>query len=542
MIQKKLIRLLEKTKYFFFELLLYKKIKQFFKISNKNKNFILADRCDSLTYWHLTTAFGAAIVARAFNSQILCLQEDKPLKNPASYFIYRYGLNTKTVKIKKLIKNKYKKIEQEAQKLFNNLKKPNEILKIKYKNILIGPEIYDDILSNGSATVRQIDFKTKESIRRAISTVEATNEILRRFKVKAGCCTHTKCSFDGIWIRVLLSKNIHVFQSFGGLGAIVKFGNPEKNYPPKIMHPNRPPKTLIKEFKENRLNEATEFLNKRRKGLGFDWDAQAAYFPGKKKFDRKEFLKKYKLSLNKKTIFVMLHAMSDGPHTKGLMMFDDFYHWFIYTLNRAGNIKKYNWIFKDHPRRLNYPDECDLKTEIERLHYDNIAFVASETINSSCIEKIADGVVTAAGTAGLEYPSLGIPALICCKNGYHGLGCCHEAKNRLDYDVKLSKFSKKLKVSADQKKQSLAAFFLMNDLIKRKLINGIFELKGNDEAINMSPNDALERLSQFFQNEQKINSASKEFDSLVKMIQDEKHSNNQILLLNYDSRVQRFKV
>ena len=537
----KILNLFHKIQYEIKILLLFRNL---FRLNQNNKGFILADRCDSLSYWHLTTAIGAALIAKAFEAKILFLRENKPLREPPDWFVFRFGLTSSTLKMNKITKRKNDLICQATEAIFSNLKHPSDILKIKYRGLLIGPEIYDEVLNHRVASVKVVGQGVKDAIKKAVSTVESINTICERYPIVAACCTHTKCAFDGIWIRVLLAKKIPVYQALGGLGSVLKLGCENKNGTFKIQHHCRPPKALVEQAQKKLLNEAKNFLKNRYQGDSFDWDAKAAFNKNKKFYtSKKEFCKNYRIPSEKKIVFVMLHAFSDGPHTKGLTMFIDFYHWFLFTLSRAAQIKNVHWVFKSHPRRSNYPDDCDIEHEISLFNYPNVSFLSSDKINAACIKNIADGIVTAAGTAGVEYPCFGIPSLICCENGYHGFGICSESATRKEYEKKLQKIAKKSKATSKNRKlqnKALIIFYLMHDLIKKEFTNGIFNLKGNDEAINMKPIEAIEILLEIQKNKEQQNALKQKIKNLCEKIKLTARSQKSILILNWQDNYKMY--
>ena len=511
---------MKKLKNLYQEIKLFSGIKRLFNLPKNTEKYILADRCDSLSFWHFCTAFSAAIVAKALNAQILYLEEMRPLHEPKSYLIFNKSLFGKTVNLKKICEKNEQKIQEATLTIFNSLRNPEDILTIKYNGLHIGEQIYDDVLALQQATIREINLKVKKSIERAVRTVIGINELIKKYKIVGACCTHTKCAFDGVWIRVLLQKNIHVFQGLGGLGAVAKLSHKNINGDFQLKIHLRPPEALVNYVFRKKIREAEKFLEKRLTGNSFDWDAKEA-FNNKKAFfnSKQEFCKKYNLSQNKKNIFVMLHALSDGPHVKGIKIFRDFYHWFIFTLARSKEFKKSNWIFKSHPRRKNYPDDCNLYNEISYFKFPNVRYISSEDLNSACIHNIADFVITAAGSAGLEFQALGIPTLICCKNGYHGFSCCHEAFSLRKYEWFLKKINTNGKLPKINPRKSLAVFYLMHEVLKKKFSNGIFEIQGNNEAINMEPKEAMCRLRLMLKNEKELNTIKTKIGFLQKAIQ-----------------------
>lgn len=464
----------------------------FFPKLRETPQYVIADRCDSLTLWHISTALGAKIVAQSLNANLICVAEDKALHEPKSKILFDKSLNRKAISISDLTKKDQKTIQKITNSIFLKCKSPKDILQITFENLQIGQEIYDSVIKHKFCTVRKIDDSVRNEIYRAIRCIFGFKRITKQYNIIAGFCTHTSCSFDGVWLRYLLKMGIPVYQGFGGFGALVKH-NPhpdQKRYEVPIHL--RPPPELLKRSHPDfslYLKKGKEYLKKKIKGNSKDWDAQKAYcrrLPLIK--NRQNFAKKYNLSPKLPFVFIMLHAMNDDPHVKGQYLFNDYYDWYQFTLARLFSNKKCNWIFKIHPRTKFYPDDSDIIGDVNRSKISNVRILKENQLNTASIFYLAQTILTAGGTAGLEFTAFGIPAIICTKTGYHGLGLAYEPKDLEDYeDIIVKKCPLVLKISSQKKNQATVAFYLYNFDIKMKMINGFFNFFGNSQWISLSP-------------------------------------------------------
>ena len=168
----------------------------------------------------------------------------------------------------------------------------------------------------------------------------------------------------------------------------------------------------------------------------FNADAKFA-FDNEVISDREEFASTFGVDPQKKNIFMMLHAFTDYPHSHfNWMIFDDFYDWFMCTLEHALENSSVNWIIKEHPASHFYPVR-DVDWEAIKLRFaaPHILFIDSKIkFNSLSIPKIGDAIITCLGTAGFEMSALGaIPSITASDNPYAEAGFAMCPKNRQEY-------------------------------------------------------------------------------------------------------------
>jgi hypothetical protein len=131
-------------------------------------------------------------------------------------------------------------------------------------------------------------------------------------------------------------------------------------------------------------------------------------------------------------VFVLAHAFSDAPHVGGKLAFDDYYDWLCQTLRRLSANHDVNVIVKPHPSSYMWGEKGAVEVLLQELGITNILITPTD-FNTLSIKSIADYVVTARGTAGLEYSGLGIPAITCGEGYYSGFGVALEHLDRDAY-------------------------------------------------------------------------------------------------------------
>ena len=118
-----------------------------------------------------------------------------------------------------------------------------------------------------------------------------------------------------------------------------------------------------------------------------------------------------------RTVLVAAHSFSDSPHSIGTTLFPDFYSWLEHLAGIASRTD-YEWLFKLHP------DERDrhigVLPDIQRLLATtaNAHIIPSDTSHWALLERGVDLALTVYGSIAVEYPSLGVPAIIAWPDGF----------------------------------------------------------------------------------------------------------------------------
>ena len=118
-----------------------------------------------------------------------------------------------------------------------------------------------------------------------------------------------------------------------------------------------------------------------------------------------------------RTVLVAAHSFSDSPHSIGNTLFPDFFSWLEHLAELAGRTE-YEWLFKLHP------DERDryigVQAEVERLleRHPNTRLIPSDVSHWALLDRGVDLALTIYGSIAVEYPALGIPAIIAWPDGF----------------------------------------------------------------------------------------------------------------------------
>jgi hypothetical protein len=121
--------------------------------------------------------------------------------------------------------------------------------------------------------------------------------------------------------------------------------------------------------------------------------------------------------VGQRTVLVAAHSFSDSPHSIGTTLFPDFFSWLEHVVALAARTD-YEWLLKLHP------DERDrfigVLPEVQRLvdGIENVRIIPSDVSHWALIDRGVDLVLTIYGSIAVEYPSLGIPAIVAWPDGF----------------------------------------------------------------------------------------------------------------------------
>jgi hypothetical protein len=113
----------------------------------------------------------------------------------------------------------------------------------------------------------------------------------------------------------------------------------------------------------------------------------------------------------KPIVIILAHNLTDGNFINQWNLFLDDEEWIVETIKKIKLINNVNWIIKPHPSENLIKNESK-KTEfiLKKLckHERHIKiFPSNYNLNNSV--KFMSSAITAHGSAGYEYPSLGVP-------------------------------------------------------------------------------------------------------------------------------------
>jgi hypothetical protein len=406
--------------------------------SRANPCSVVVTEVSNNVYITMGDAVAANIVAKVHHARVLYISH-----SPREHISFKWLRNSFSKSyyesVHEIVSGHLEEIDAEVNRLYDTLQKPDDILKLKYKGLLIGDIIYDSSMRNKpwQATVWKIDERVYGTLVKVVGMLFALESISRRYDVKAALSSHT-VGFGGLLIRYFANQAIESYSGVAGgpIRKYLSFNGRSMPYRDTIGKVGLDSVMRDKETKMLLLVEADKYIENRLAGNFLeDGDSKRAFAKTKKEYTSKEeFCRTYGLSCDKPCVFVMLHAFNDFPHHFERYIFTDYYRWFIETLKIVRNVDSVNWIFKEHPSADLYPNDANLSGIFEFCNEPHILFLDKDSsFNSSSLRYIAHAVITCLGTAGLEFSCFGIPAVIAADNWYSGQDICYEPQTYRAY-------------------------------------------------------------------------------------------------------------
>lgn len=400
----------------------------------KNEAYVIADGLHYSPTYPTNHGLVASYMAESLDAEpILFLrhQYDRKMRSIGNAFSDNPFILNDWVPNKKTYQTR-----QDAKKCFDQIKNEDDVLQITYENIHVGDLIYNTYLStSGEGTVSNInDDELYGAIYDQFHIINHLSDIFDRYNIKSVVVGHQMYSTGGGLARVALSNNVTAYHASG---------HPEM-YITKItsleevkQHYQRPSQDLFDLIKFHYIDEAIDKTDEYMQAKVSDEvsDRNVAYSKNKEFLTKSEMMDKYNLDNNKPTATILPHVWIDHVHY-GDMLYRDYLTWFRKTLGHIVNDTSTNWLIKPHPHRNMYDCNQTVEDEVEKKLTDRLnstVTVLSEDINVRSLIETSDVVITARGTAGLEFPIFGVPSIITATSRYSGFGFTIEPESKSEY-------------------------------------------------------------------------------------------------------------
>ncbi len=316
----------------------------------------------------------------------------------------------------------------------------DDLLKMKIDGIDIGRIVYDDYLRrSGIGTVEKITTEIFEGLVRAILEYQYISALYERNNIKSAVYSEIQFIPWAVIFQCALKRGIKVYTRGGGPTkfTIRRYENLEQRYMDRQRYGQKLYDYVYENFKDKAIEEGRNFIISRfegNSGANDIRDARQAFHGNKIRLTRKELCEKFGWDPSKRIAVIMANVLTDGVFTNRWRLFRDNLQWLRNTLQAARNITNVNWLVKSHPSDKRY--EVKTTTLDEYKKYLNgcphTAYLP-ENILSYCLPEVVDVVVTAHGTAGIEYPIFGKQCIVGGEAFYSGLGFTYEPKTKEEY-------------------------------------------------------------------------------------------------------------
>ncbi len=289
------------------------------------------------------------------------------------------------------------------KKIYSNIKKKEDILKIKILNIDVGDLIYDEYLRYYQKPT--INFKDKEfqsHLNHMICLFLFWNDYIKKNSIKSIVISHSVYAI-AIISRIAIYKNIRVFNV--GLSYAYSLSKKNKLRLSKFDAYPKDFKKISKLLKKDLISIGKkELINKlygeKIQAFAINNNTNSSSFKRIK-------VEKNKNKLKEK-ILVATHCLTDAVHAYGDFKFPDFYCWLEFLGNLSEELD-YEWLIKVHPNQY----DLNLK-EIKKFvqKFPKFKLIDKNTSHNEILNtyKILSAL-TVYGSIGHEYPVFGIPVI-----------------------------------------------------------------------------------------------------------------------------------
>ncbi len=317
------------------------------------------------------------------------------------------------------------------------------LLNYRFGGILIGDLIYDSYMrSTTNGTIEQIDNVVLNHLLQAVRDVILFQNIIKQNQAVMSVQGHTIYSNFGTLARTLLKSGGTVFgrKFAAGPCTIRKYTSLEQIRNHEFKFSPEEFAYIYDNYHDLAIRKARNYLDQRMSMplRNKKWDAVEAYGDHKKIYRREELDQATGFDPGKPVVGVMSHILADAPHSFDWMIYDDYYIWLQETLEIIKDIPQVNWLIKPHPDNKHYKTDHSAEN-LSRAYIEKYSHIAlSPTdMNTASLFDIASAVVTVTGSAALEFPSKGIPAICAGKSLFTDFGFTLEPKSVDEYRTML---------------------------------------------------------------------------------------------------------
>ena len=373
--------------------------------------------------------------------------------------------------------------------LTNNIKKTDDLIKLKYQNIDIGIAVYDHhIRFTGIGSSNLINFKMIYFLSKALLVQNFSKKLFELNSFKEVVQSETQFIPSMIIFQNSLLSKCKVFSrrwNDNKISVVIQKGLEEK-FTDRASTSQELLNLVYKKYDNNMSNDVEYLMRERFKGnIKYMGDHEAEEnmehkFFGQKNlinnFTKGELCKKFNWDINKSIVIIFSNDLTDGVFKVKWKIFKDPLTGLKETINIIKEIKHINWLIKPHPNDIKLNLITSTEKEVLDLpnEYKNIR-IFPKNFSSASLPRIISAAITMSGSAGYEYPSFGVPAIICAGTFYSGNGFNHEARTISEYKEMLKSVDKLVPLSNEQ--ISKAKNFIYTHSILSKVVSSLIPKK-----------------------------------------------------------------
>lgn len=342
-----------------------------------------------------------------------------------------------------------------------------DILSFTYDGVKYGDLVYDGYLDRKKVgSIKHIDLLVFSYIKKCIRRHVIITKTIELNNISAVLVSHRIGIISGVLVRAALRSGCEVYSETGVHNATITKTSDLSEMIKYEFIPTKEEIDKLISLPQERFDKLYNFVKDFHIYGNSSMDAKFAFSDDNNFYnDRESFAKDYNLDLNKKNIFVMLHAFTDYPHSHfKWMIFKDYADWFLQTLKFAKKDRNVNWIFKRHPSDKFYPTKDINFEKLFKNAPDNVVFLDNDNkLDTRSLINISDAIITCLGSAGFEIPAMaGVPSITAADNHYKGFGFSMNPETKQDYFKILGNLKDTKKLKFEQQKIAKAVYMFIH--------------------------------------------------------------------------------
>jgi len=328
-----------------------------------------------------------------------------------------------------------------ARELMKGVEDARGFLNLKLPFGFPAYHVYDGILKKKLVGTLDVhDPFTVSQLAQSLHYLDFHDRLFDEAKIKAVIVSHPSFPRFSTLVWSALRRGIHVYSTIHANEHIVarKFTSlSDFNGFPQ----DRPKRTIKDIASSATLAELTAaghaYYGQIRAGVAGEFTV-ANIYSGESNATRRALCEHINCAPDKPNIVIFGNCWADAPNAGGTSFYNDYQDLFEQTLRIVEPLTDCNWIFRPHPAEYMYGDQVRLEKLIAGRLADHI-HLWPKSLPGNAVVNVADCIVTASGTSGIEYTALGKPVLTARQTNYTdwGIGTC--ATDFEDYAQKLSR-------------------------------------------------------------------------------------------------------
>lgn len=362
------------------------------------------------------------------------------------------------------IKREKKEAIRIADEFFSKNKDIECFINWKINGVKIGDLIYDTIIRNHDiCTIDDLNVikdKYYEDVVDGIRLFVFYKNMFDSNQIRM-FITNEYTYYNGIPIRMAVSYKARVICSTG-YGTTEYDERNVLTSPLSLINTIKPEELGKRCISDNYFETVCDaYFEQRITGKSIAFDGKNAY-GSKKRVSELELKKQLGIREDEQKRIVLLaaHVFSDACHGFEQWVFRDYYDWLEYTIKRLEGKDDITVLFKPHPSAKAYGESEVAETNRLANEYQYLKIIPNDISTTSAL-LVADVVLTAAGTIGLEAACMGIEAVNVCRSYYSGFGVVKEITSIEEYGMYLDNLDKKqFDVDSEKKKVAKAILYL----------------------------------------------------------------------------------